>query len=1350
MTRKLLYGMFVVFFACSVALADYLPLRSDVLGDRPQVQLLQNNTEMVQFDLKIPGVDLLSGTLDGKRWDRVEIAGGGFDQETGAPEVPHYTRLLIIPAMAGVRAEFQALETTTIPNVDLMPAQGVDPADLNDASGPVKYNAGSYSRDEFYPQQRVIIGAPAIMRGVRVVALSLNPVQYNPATRELRITTKARVTLHFEGMDARNVPLRQIPLSDAWSGSLRSQALNFDETRATSDAPGSYLMICNSGIQSYLTPLIEWKQRKGHQVTLQTFSTTSPTTSSIKAIIQNAYDTWPVPPEFVLLLGDCGVSGTYLLPGYDVGGWPSSDQIDHPYAQLEGNDILADLAIGRMPASTSAEAQTMVNKVLFYEKMPYTTSTDWYRQGVLIAGNSASGISTVQVNRYIKTRMIQHQYTRIDTFWWSMYPGSVAQTLSPAINNGVLFANYRGCYLMEDFDNNDINNLTNGRKLPFVVTITCGTGGFNGESLMEHFASVGTASTPKGAVGAIGTATTGTHTRQNNTIDMGFFAGVFDEGITTPGNALNYGKIELYNTFQAHDAGSVDNFSLWNSVAGDPGLELFTQAIQFMTCTIPDNITLGANSLSLTVTETGVGPLQNARVCLFKSGTDGIQSVGLTDANGQVTLPVNLSAEGNLKVTITKQNFYPVVDSLDVVQAAVAVGYQSYTVDDDAVAPSSGDNDHIINPGETVQIPTVFKNFGNATTATNVSVTAALTNPYVTLSSATQTFPNLAPGATGNSSGSFLLTVSSACPPGYLIPLQVQTTTSQGNWPGLIELPVVSFYLNLLSTVAMGSDTLLSPGETANFNVVLRNDGDKTATALTAKIISLDSYVTVNDSLAGFGTVVHNATVNCNTNPFNLSASNTTPPGHLAKLKLVFSANSATQVDTITIALGSKSVADPTGPDAYGYYCFDQGDLNYSQHPAYSWVECDPAYGGSGVNIGINDPSENQDVSMLVALPFTFSYYGTHTNTLTVCSNGWISCYANISFADFRNYPIPSDLGPYAMIAPFWDDLKTWSGGHVFSKYDVDNHRFIIEWSRMYNLNTTTQQTFEVILYDPAYVTTPTGDGEIVFQYLTINQMYGVSDDVPYSTIGIESPDQDTGLQLAYWNTFTSTVPAMVSNPTNNVVYKFTTAFNYTVSSSSIDVSLTPLSPPIQIPVTGGTFSYNVGATNVTSSPVLFSGWIMQLQPNGQWQGPMLGPLNLTLPGNLTITRQRNQNVPAGALAGVYTYRGYVGTYPTAKWDSSSFTYTTGPIPTEFALHSAYPNPFNPTSRLSFDLPLAVRAKLSIYDVNGRLVATLVDSWLEAGAHAAHFEATNLASGIYLARLQAGSFTQTQKLVLLK
>ena len=89
-------------------------------------------------------------------------------------------------------------------------------------------------------------------------------------------------------------------------------------------------------------------------------------------------------------------------------------------------------------------------------------------------------------------------------------------------------------------------------------------------------------------------------------------------------------------------------------------------------------------------------------------------------------------------------------------------------------------------------------------------------------------------------------------------------------------------------------------------------------------------------------------------------------------------------------------------------------------------------------------------------------------------------------------------------------------------------------------------------------------------------------------------------------------------------------------------------------------------------------------------------------------------------------------------------------LPETYALSQNYPNPFNPTTTIAFALPEAVDVRIVVYDVTGREVARLVDGRLGAGTHQVSFDATGLASGVYLYRIQAGRFTKVQHMVLAK
>ena len=89
-------------------------------------------------------------------------------------------------------------------------------------------------------------------------------------------------------------------------------------------------------------------------------------------------------------------------------------------------------------------------------------------------------------------------------------------------------------------------------------------------------------------------------------------------------------------------------------------------------------------------------------------------------------------------------------------------------------------------------------------------------------------------------------------------------------------------------------------------------------------------------------------------------------------------------------------------------------------------------------------------------------------------------------------------------------------------------------------------------------------------------------------------------------------------------------------------------------------------------------------------------------------------------------------------------------LPSTFALHANYPNPFNPATTIAYDLPRASQVRLAVYDMLGREVARLVDGLRAAGRHAVGFEAGDLASGVYLYRLEAGAWSQSKQLILFK
>jgi hypothetical protein len=228
---------------------------------------------------------------------------------------------------------------------------------------------------------------------------------------------------------------------------------------------------------------------------------------------------------------------------------------------------------------------------------------------------------------------------------------------------------------------------------------------------------------------------------------------------------------------------------------------------------------------------------------------------------------------------------------------------------------------------------------------------------------------------------------------------------------------------------------------------------------------------------------------------------------------------------------------------------------------------------------------------------------------------------------------------------------------------------------------------------------------------------------------------------------------------------------------AALNVTMTPINPPINIPANGGSFQFNATVQRTQAPQAAFYAWARNRYPNGTYSGNLLGPVNINPPVGVTVTRTRTQVIDAGWLAGANYYIGYANNsvaYPAIDADSFLWTklttYDGGPMvwevanygeefpyqvggsstPTSFALIGASPNPFNPTTTLTFSLPEAVKVALNVYDVQGRLVAALVNGFREAGNHQVTFYGSNLVSGVYLYTLKAGGHMAKGKMVLLK
>jgi hypothetical protein len=218
-----------------------------------------------------------------------------------------------------------------------------------------------------------------------------------------------------------------------------------------------------------------------------------------------------------------------------------------------------------------------------------------------------------------------------------------------------------------------------------------------------------------------------------------------------------------------------------------------------------------------------------------------------------------------------------------------------------------------------------------------------------------------------------------------------------------------------------------------------------------------------------------------------------------------------------------------------------------------------------------------------------------------------------------------------------------------------------------------------------------------------------------------------------------------------------------------VEVTLAPNNPPIIIPPGGGRFSFEATIANSSEEAIDIDVWTMASVPEIGYYGPLLRR-SLHLPGHQTIYRPNlSQRVPGFAPEGDYYYIGYVGNYPD-KMDSSSFEFSkTGEstacrwlvndwleetaelsLPGRASLLGNYPNPFNSSTTINYELSWGGEVKLEVFTLLGEKMETVVDTWQEAGCKSISWEAPRVSSGVYFYKLTVGDYTETKRMLFVK
>ncbi len=491
-----------------------------------------------------------------------------------------------------------------------------------------------------------------------------------------------------------------------------------------------------------------------------------------------------------------------------------------------------------------------------------------------------------------------------------------------------------------------------------------------------------------------------------------------------------------------------------------------------------------------------------------------------------------------------------------------------------------------------------------------------------------------------------------------------------------------------------------------------------------------------------------------------------------------------------------------TGPSEQVNYVAVQSTDNHVFSPTFNWRAIDPLEGGQGTRVTLT----GEEDAVVIDLPFTVGYYGNDYTQLTVNENGFF-CFGDVTGddepADYSNTEIPGSDGPPAMVAPFWEDFRA-AETNLSYYHDATAGIFIVEWydSRQWP-DDGTRETFQVIFNDRDFPNPPPylphdENTRILFQYADVN-------DLGNATVGIESPDEEAGLGLLYFDadgdgSYAETV-STITDGTAILFYvpRATVQGAVALDVPNPDIDITVSSPYGEIPVNqDGTYSITVMPATfelVYSAPgyetvdrrfklneyqtvtqpqvmlaKLYPPQNLVYQDNGgsialSWDAPVGGAVEdfigyyRVYEDGIEQALVQNQTGWTDDSPGADPNYWVTAIYAGGESDSSNHAIPgmlagideMNLLPEEFAISEAYPNPFNPSTSIEIALPEASLVQVAVYDILGREVVRLAQGErYNAGYHRLTWDAAKHASGVYFLQVQAGPEKAVRKLVLLK
>lgn len=839
----------------------------------------------------------------------------------GYPEMFRLSENILLQGSESAIVKIKDVTYLELNDVDVLPSKGNLYRDTDPATIALNYGK-IYNESGLYPKQLAGLSTSYRMRGVSGQTLWLNPVQYNPADKVLRVSTSFTVEIIDEQAQS---SIKSI--SKGQEEILEKRFLNYSVLEARYDPiseVGSMLVISASDYMESVEDLVDWKIRKGMETTLIDVSDIGDTAEDILNYIQEFYDNNNL--AYVLLVGDENVIPTVQTS--------NNNACDHCYSYVDGDDHYADIFVGRFNGENAEHIRTMVDRTLEYEINP-NTEVDWMSKAIGLGSNEGPGDDGEYDYEHLnnlKIQMLDYNFTEI----FECYQGSNAQasptigepsadldggpstqSLIDHIDNGVSFLNYTGhgghtSLSTGGYDINAVDQQTNNGRYPYLVAVACCVGDFQndfgaGPCLGDAWIRATDNSTglPTGGIGGVFSSILQSWAPPMEGQDE--MTNILTENALYP-TRHTIGGVSLMgmaSMIDAYEGGGINMADTWN-IFGDPSVVLRTAMPQQLVVNHAPFVSINAGSISIAC------EVEGATIAASHEGT--ILGVGTVE-NGLLNLELNnIAGPITFMLTGTAYNHIPYQSEVSVTVDAGVYMISSINYVNDA----NGNDNGLADYSEQVSVDLDFSNVGLAD-ADGLSAEVTTTSTDVVMLNGTiSSIPSLIQGTNTIVTDAFSFEVNEYVLDGVIVPFQIEITDGVDIWYSNVSVMLHAPKLAIDELVDMSDDASaqsngrFDAGETVTITIEVENAGSADLYTVNHLLTEDSPYITIDEASIVSNTLANGDLISLE---FDVSADASVPINH--EVNFDFSSESGNYADDIEFDLSVNLNLEDFEDDVY-------------------------------------------------------------------------------------------------------------------------------------------------------------------------------------------------------------------------------------------------------------------------------------------------------------------------------------------------------------------------------------------------------------------------------------------------